>query len=280
LFENFFLEERFLMALELIIREPAGTPHKTPLLFVHGIHHGAWCYDDFFLPYFAQQGFVAGAVSLRGHGNSPINGSLRWTRVHRYVEDVEQAAQQMVDKYGARPVIIGHSMGGLTTQKFLEKHAAPGGVLLASVPPHGILPAFLKAFMRYPVHVLLGNLTLNLSRIVLHSAESVRWAFFSDAMPETEVQKHYARMCEESFLIFFDMLLFALPRPSRVKTPILVIAGETDTLFKTWEEERLARAYHGDYKMIAGMAHDVMLEKDWQQAADHIIAWVREKGMV
>jgi alpha-beta hydrolase superfamily lysophospholipase len=244
LFEKFFLERGYFMALELIIREPAGTPHKTPLLFVHGIHHGAWCYDDFFLPYFAQQGFVAWAVSLRGHGSSPITGSLRWTRVYRYVEDVEQAAQQMADKYGARPVIIGHSMGGLTTQKFLEKHAAPGGVLLASVPPHGILPAFIKAFLRYPVHVLIGNLTLNLSRI------------------------------------FYDMLLFALPRPSRVKTPILVIAGELDTLFATWEEERLARAYHGDYKMVAGMAHDVMLEKDWQQAADHIIAWVREKGIV
>ncbi len=267
------------MTLELIIREPAETLHETPLLFVHGIHHGAWCYDEYMLPYFAQRGFVAGAVSLRGHGSSPITGSLRWTRVQHYVADVEQAAQQIAKKYGARPVIIGHSMGGLVTQKFLEKHAAPAGVLLAAVPPHGILPAFLRALRRYPADVLLGTVTLNLSRIALHSAESVRWAFFSPEMPEAEVQKHYARMCEESYMVFFDMLLFALPRPSRVKKPVLVIAAERDTLFKTWEEERLAQAYSGDYKLIPGMAHDVMLEKDWQQAADHIIGWLREKGI-
>jgi alpha-beta hydrolase superfamily lysophospholipase len=267
------------MALELIIREPAGEPHQTPLLFVHGIHHGAWCYDDYFLPYFAQQGFVAGAVSLRGHGSSPIADSLRWTRVHHYVDDVEQAAQQIAAKYGSRPVIIGHSMGGLVTQKFLEKHLAPAGVLLASVPPHGILPAFLRAFRRYPADVLLGVVTLNLSRIAMHSQESVRWAFFSPEMPDAEVQKHYARMGAESYLVFLDMLLFALPHPRRVNRPILVIAAEHDTLFKPWEEERLARAYHSDYKLITGMAHDVMLEKDWQQAADHIIAWIHDKGI-
>jgi alpha-beta hydrolase superfamily lysophospholipase len=269
------------MTLELIIREPAEKLHETPLLFVHGIHHGAWCYDDYFLPYFAQHGFIAAALSLRGHGSSPITGGrLRWTRAHHYVDDVEQAAQQMAGKYGTRPVIIGHSMGGLITQKYLEKHTAPAGVLLASVPPHGILPAFARAFRRYPVDVVLGNLTLNLSRIVLHSAESVRWAFFSPHMSEVEVQKHYARMCEESYLIFLDMLLFDLPRPSRVKTSILVIAAEHDSLFKPWEEERLARAYQGDYKMISGMAHDVMLEADWQQAADYIIVWLQEKGLV
>jgi alpha-beta hydrolase superfamily lysophospholipase len=267
------------MTLELIIREPANKLHQTPLLFVHGIHHGAWCYDEYMLPYFAQHGYIAGAVSLRGHAGSPISGSLRWTQAHHYVDDVEQAAQQMAATYGTCPVIIGHSMGGLVTQKFLETHSAPGVVLLAAAPTHGILPAFLRALRRYPVHTILGTLTLNLNRVVMHSAESVRWAFFSPEMPEAEVQKHYARMGEESFLIFLDMLLFALPRPKRVKTPILVIAAERDTLFRPWEEERLAQAYQADYKLIPGMAHDVMLEKDWQQAADSIIAWLQQTGI-
>jgi pimeloyl-ACP methyl ester carboxylesterase len=267
------------MALELIIREPAGTPHKTPLLCVHGIHHGAWCYKDYFLPYFAEKGFNAGAVSLRGHGGSTIEGSLRWTRVHQYVQDVEYAAQQMAARFGTRPVIIGHSMGGLTTQKFLEEHTAPGAVLLASAPAHGILPAFLKAFARYPVHTVVGNLTLNLNRIVLHSVDSVRWAFFSQDMPRTEVQKHYARMGEESYLIFLDMLLLGLPHPKRVKTPILVIAAERDALFAPWEEERLARAYNGKYVLMQDTAHDVMLEKSWQRAADEIISWVHQHGL-
>lgn len=267
------------MTLELIIREPAGTPCKTPLLCVHGILHGAWCYDEYFLPYFAQQGFVAGAVSLRGHGASPVDGSLRWTRHSHYVEDIEQAAQQMAHKYGARPVIIGHSMGGYLTQKYLEKYPAPGGVLLASVPTHGSVLATLRVFAWNPLRFLAAFLTLDFAPAILHAPEKMRRAFFSADMPAATVQAYHQRMGKESFLIFLEFLLFALPRPSRVKVPVLVIAGADDTLFAPWEETRTARIYQGDFAAIPNTAHDVMLEKNWQQVADKIIAWVKAKGL-
>ncbi len=44
-----------------------------PLLFIHGAWHGAWCWDEHFLDFFANNGFHAVALSLRGHGNSPTD---------------------------------------------------------------------------------------------------------------------------------------------------------------------------------------------------------------
>jgi len=56
--------------LELIDRGECTDAHPVPLLFVHGAWHAAWCWDEHFLGFFADRGFRAVAVSLRGHGAS------------------------------------------------------------------------------------------------------------------------------------------------------------------------------------------------------------------
>ena len=54
----------------MLARLPARPPKPTPLLFVHGAFTGAWCWDEHFLPFFAEAGYAAHAVSLSGHGRS------------------------------------------------------------------------------------------------------------------------------------------------------------------------------------------------------------------
>ena len=49
---------------------PTSLPSPPPLLFVHGSAHAAWCWADHFLPWFAERGWPAHAVSLRGRGRS------------------------------------------------------------------------------------------------------------------------------------------------------------------------------------------------------------------
>jgi pimeloyl-ACP methyl ester carboxylesterase len=99
------------MQLEVISHQPENKTHDTPLLFVHGAWHGAWCWENF-LPYFAQQGYEAHALSLRGHGGSQGHDKLRWTSIHDYVADVAQIAQTL----SSPPVVIGPSMGGYVVQ--------------------------------------------------------------------------------------------------------------------------------------------------------------------
>jgi len=83
------------MKLEIISKYPSGNPQSTPLLFIHGALHAAWCWDVHFLDYFAQHGFAAHAVNLRGHGKSEGREKLRWTRIADYAKDVANAVRQL-----------------------------------------------------------------------------------------------------------------------------------------------------------------------------------------
>jgi alpha-beta hydrolase superfamily lysophospholipase len=62
-------------------------------------------------------------------------------------------------------------------------------------------------------------------------------------------------------------------------TPILVLGAEHDGIFPRVQEERTARAYNSTAEFFPGMAHDMMVEKDWKKVANRIIAWLKEKGL-
>ena len=257
------------MKLEILSRRPAGDPRPTPLLFVHGAWHAAWCWDVHFLDFFAQHGYAAHAVSLRGHGASDGREGLRWARIAGYVEDVAQAAATL----SSPPVLIGHSMGGLVVQKYLEVHAAPAGVLLASAPPAGVLATTLRIAARHPLIFAKVNLTWSLYPLVATPALA-REAFFSPEMDDDLVRDYAHRLQDESYLGFLDMLALNLPRPARIKTPMLVLGGARDTIFHVHEIEATARAYATRAEIFPDLAHDMMLEPRWQSAAERILAWL------
>lgn len=261
------------MQIEVITRKPEGETKAIPLLFVHGILHGAWCWDEYFLPYFAEQGYHASALSLRNHANSEKVSGWRWLRIQDYVADVAQVAAQIESETGTRPVVIGHSMGGLVVQRYLEKYTAPAGVLMASCPVHGVWQTMFRVIVNQPMAFLNINLHLNL-KYLASTKEYGRWSFFSQTMPDEQVQQYVDNFDDESYLAFLDMLLFALPRPKRVNAPILVVAGADDTLFSVAEEEKTARTYNADFSSFENVAHDMMLEKDWQTIAERIAVWL------
>src|SRR3954463_348352 len=93
--------------LEVRKRLPAPPSRKPPLLFVHGGYCDAWCWEPYFLPWFAAKGYAAYALSLRGHGRSAGADTLYMASLADYEADVEAAAAQL----GEPPIFIGHSMG-------------------------------------------------------------------------------------------------------------------------------------------------------------------------
>lgn len=268
------------MSLEIIVRRPPNVSNSfpTPLLFVHGAWHGAWCWDVHFLPYFAEKGFTAYAVSLRGHGQSEGKAGLRWHSLRGYVEDVVQAAEQIQREHGQRPFVIGHSMGGMVVQRYLERYAAPGGVLIASVPPRGILfGAFLRSLRDHPIPMLKFMLTLTPYHLV-GTPELAQTQFFSASMPRQEVEHYFSQIQNESYRAILDMALFGLPRPGRVKTPVLVLGAADDAIITQYEVQQTAKTYQAPVEIFPDTAHDMMLEKDWMKVADRIIGWLTERG--
>jgi pimeloyl-ACP methyl ester carboxylesterase len=259
------------MNLELINRKPRGDSYTTPILFVHGAWHGAWCWDEHFLPYFAEQGFDAYAMSLRNHGKSQRGGQLRWKRAADYVADVAQVVRQI----GKSPVLVGHSLGGYIVQKYMEKWPVSAAVLVSSVPPRGALGASLRTLRKHPWAFVKSNLQLSLWPII-GSPQLTRDAFFSKGMPAEQVNYYFAQMQDESYLAYLDMVFLNLPRPRRVsQTPMLVLGGTNDAIITASEARATSRAYKAEVEIFPNMAHDMMLESGWAAAADRVVSWLR-----
>src|SRR5262245_44283089 len=209
------------MKLEIISKYPALHDQSTPVLFIHGMLHGAWCWDQYFLDYFAQHGYASHAVNLRGHGNSQGREHLRWTRIADFVEDVATTVEQLPNP----PILIGHSMGGFIIQKYLEDHTAPAAVLLSSPSPAGLLSVALKNARRHPL--IFDKINLTFSLLALVSAPGLaREAFFSPDLPEEQLLAYWKQMQDESYMAFLGMVALDLPEPEKVKTPMLVLGAE------------------------------------------------------
>lgn len=262
------------MRLEIISRQPVGNAHPTPLLFIHGMLHGAWCWDVHFLDYFAHRGFAAYAVNLRGHGESDGREHLRWTRIADFVEDVASATRQLPRP----PVLIGHSMGGFVIQKYLEGHDTPGAVLLSSPPPAGLVGTTLRIAGRRPLTFAKVNVTFSLAPLIA-TPELTREAFFSDDFPDATLRSYWTLMQDESYMALLDMVVLDRLNPANVKTPMLVLGAARDNMLSRNEIEATARAYHTHAEFIPGVAHNSMLEERWEVVADRILAWLTERAL-
>lgn len=253
-----------------ILKTAESAGQGNPIVCVHGAWHGAWCWE-LFLDYFARHGRPCYTPSLRGHGASPNNKSLRLTRLDDYVDDVRRTVALVQAETGLRPVLIGHSMGGLVVQKYLESDPdIPKAFLLAPVPVHGVWQATLRVFMRMPLAFIWANLTWSLWPLV-RNTRRVRQHFFGETIATAKLEAYAARIQDESYLGFLDMLLFRFASPQKVQTPVIVMGAEKDRLFSPAEIEKTAGAYGGKAIMFPGMAHDMMLEDEWQKVAEFIL---------
>jgi pimeloyl-ACP methyl ester carboxylesterase len=106
-----------------------------------------------------------------------------------------------------------------------------------------------------------------------------RWAFFSADFPEEQLLKYHAQMNEESFRMFLDLLGLNLAHPKRVKTPLLVLGAEKDTVISQRDVRATAQAHGTRAEFFPNMAHDMMLEAGWKSVAERILAWLGEKGI-
>ena len=256
--------------LEVIAKGTVTEAHPAPLVFVHGAWHGAWCWDEHLLDYFADLGHACYAPSLRGHGASSGGERLRWHRVADYVRDLAD----LVDQLPASPVLVGHSMGGFVVQKYLEHHRAKGAVLLASVPPTGAVGATVRIARHHPVQFVKANAMLSLAPLVA-TPELVHHLFFSAATAHTDVDRYHRRMQDESYRAFLDMLVLDRVKSSRVDPiPMLVLGADADTIISRRDVRQTAATYGVRPEFLAETGHDLMLDPQWPKVAERIAEWL------
>lgn len=240
-----------------------------PIVLIHGAWHGPWCWGDVAAD-LTRRGHDVHAVTLPGHDH-PGDHRRIWNRISEYIEAVAETASSLDES----PVLVGHSMGGYTVQRYLETRSAAAGVLVASVPWRGTLRPNLRAIRRRPGPTLLAALTADYSRMV-SDAELVQELFFTPETPDDVVAATVERLQNESALAI-NTMAFRRIRTARVSTPMFVIGAEGDAVFTVEEQQELASRYGVTAEIMPG-GHDLMLDTTWPLLAERIDRIVTDLG--
>lgn len=101
--------------IERITYTPKERKHATPILMLHGMWHGAWCWEPW-QKYLAEQGWETISFSLPGHGKSSLQRPIFLCTLDYYLAFYRDEIKRLPTK----PIIIGHSMGGALSQWALK----------------------------------------------------------------------------------------------------------------------------------------------------------------
>ena len=267
--------------LEILVRTPARPRPDSPrLLLVHGICVGAWVWEEHFMPYLADAGFEVHALSLRGHGGSEGRERLNEWRLGDYTEDLRQTAAGLAD----RPlVVIGHSLGGAVLQDWLRTGGNRGGngggklagaALLASVPPWGLAYSAWRMLLSAP------DLFQQLLRLDGKSAAGLdpaimRRNLFSDDLPDATYARFMARVHGESRHVGVELQGWRPFAPAPWQAPPMFVLGGGADRFIAANAVRGTAAYYGVLPtLVPRLAHALMLEPRWEDAAQPLCDWL------
>jgi pimeloyl-ACP methyl ester carboxylesterase len=259
--------------VEVIDKGSSTDSHPVPLLFVHGACIAAWCWDEHFLDFFADNGYRAVALSLRGHGASGLSKPLNSCSIADYVDDVHD----VVVKLGSAPVLIGHSMGCFVVLNYVVRQGSPAAVLMAPGTPRGLRRWAFRTLRRHPWISLRAN-TFGNPADLLNTLALAREFGFSARTPDAIVKSCAARLEPESTRAARDTVN-RLPDASLVTAPMLVLGARDDGMRIDGDVSAFAETYQTDLELFPDMGHVMMLETGWQAVAQRIDSWLGGQGL-
>ncbi|MBS0321893.1 MAG: alpha/beta fold hydrolase [Proteobacteria bacterium] len=242
---------------------------RPPLLFVHGGYCDAWCWEHYFLPWFAARGYRASALSLRGHGKSEGHDTLFGASLDDYAADVLHVARTL----GDAPVLVGHSMGAAVVERIIQRHALPGAALLAPIPPSGLIPIATRLVAEQPEYMLHMSY-FNPSRLSSEVMSALRPFYFTDRVDAELLVEAALHFNSESPRALFDLSLRVPFGAVPSGTPILVLGASGDRICRPDDVITTAEQHGVTATIVPGLAHMMMLEPDWERVSLPLLRWV------
>ncbi len=244
---------------------------------IHGMWGGSWCWDNY-KTFFEKRGYHCVTTTLRHHDINPTahpDSMLGTTSLLDYVNDLEQEILQL----NMKPIVMGHSMGGLLAQILGSRDLAKALVLLTPAPPSGIMslsPGTIKSFW---------NVLAKWEFWKTANRQIFDGAIYSmlHLMPEDQQKIIFdkfvyesGRAASEIGFWFLDSKRASSVDASKIKCPMLVISGSEDRITPASVIEKIAKIYEplSTYKSFDNHAHWVIGEPGWQEIADYISAWL------
>lgn len=251
------------------------------IIFITGAFVSHHCWDEW-KTYFESKGYStiappwphkdASVEELRGrhpHKDTALAG-LKLSELADHYADI-------ISKMPEKPIVIGHSYGGLLTQLMVNRDLAAAGVAIHSVPPLGVFPyefSFLKSGWKS-----LGLFT-SLEETYMMSFEDWQYAFVNGMTLEDQKAAYETFTIPESKTVARD----ALSKAAKVDfkkphVPLLFTAGDTDHIMPAHLNNRNFKAYDTngsilEYKMTVGRNHFVLGLPTWKEDADYILEWL------
>lgn len=248
------------------------------IVFVHGMFQNPKSWDKW-TAYFGGEGFNCVVPAWPRHEGDPAAlranppeglGELRLATVIDSIEAVVRGLN--------KPIMIGHSVGGLITQIMLDRGLISCGVAISSVAPNAMIDldwGFIKnsAIITNP---LMGSAPIEMDAATFHSS-------FANTLSEDEATREFeATATHDSRNVLRDCLgpdgRVDLDTPHG---PLLLIGGEQDEIIPAHLTEKNFKAYSDTssvtaFKAFAGRSHYICNEPGWQEVANEALTFIQQ----
>lgn len=271
------------------VRDPAGAPRigdSKTLVLIHGLYLTPRSWDAW-KAYFETRGFTVHAPAYPLFDQDPAN--MRAAHPDPAVAalslaDSKAKLREFIEQLPEKPILIGHSFGGLHAQIFLNEGIAAGAIALDSAPPYGVVSPLTAAqygldFTRTSWPII--NPFASDDEPLYMSADEFAWAF-TNGVPAAEqpgvyeeqfvpASRRMARggLDEELAGIDFD----------RQRGPLLLISGDQDRIIPSSitrdnYAEYAESASITEYKEFPGRGHYIAGMAGWEEVAEFAHEWI------
>jgi len=259
-----------------------------PVIFVHGLwlHAESW---KKWIDFFHENGYETTAASWPGDAETTEITRRNAGAVAGYgVTEIANFIAKQIKKLERKPILIGHSFGGLLVQNLLGRNLATAAIAIDPAPIKGVseLP-FSTLKSGFPV---LGN-PFNYGKAISLTEPQFRYGF-TNAVSEQEAQVLYAKyampgpgrpLFQAATAAFNPNSATKVNVKNRTRGPLLLISGAEDhTVPPVLVKSTLRNYRHStavtDFKEFPRRGHSLTIDSGWQELAEYCLDWLKQKG--
>ena len=262
---------------------------RTPVLFIHGL----WLHASSWTPWtelFAEEGYAPVAPGWPG-----VPETVEDARAHpeaiadHGIDEVTAHYAAIIGKLPARPVIIGHSFGGMIAEKLLGEDLGAAAVAIDAAQIKGVLPLPLSS-LRSTLPVFKNP--ANAHRAVSLTAEQFRYAFGNAVSPQESdaLYERWAIPAPGKPLFEAASANFSPHSPAKVDTgnsgrgPLLLVMGGRDHTVPEAITKSTLKQYRGsdavtDLVEFPDRGHSLTIDSGWRAVAGECLSWLAKQGI-